>query len=385
MPSYIDSAFTVRKPAWWDKRREHVHDRPPRDWTEARQWAGLEWEPIERPLLVPAQGGRYEITDRQPQVDPPHPDLAANVAHLGGDGYARLGGADVVPGSKAICRSDTGTLLGVVGNDYPVIGHDHMGRIVEAMLERDDVVYETAGAIRGGKQVWALAHVDHPYEVTGYDTPIVPYLALLTDHTGGGALKAIRTTVTIVCYNTWRAAERDADTSGQAFRFPHRGTTETIDDRIDEARAAVLGARRDTERWVVRAEKLALLPMDEGREERFLERLCLPDDPTAHTDRVIANCELAMSEIRDLITGPTVQGAGIRGTALGCVAAAGEYYDHIRPYRTTETLFRRTMIAPQPRKQAAERIAVEEAGWDPTMFEAKVGVALESASLTAVT
>jgi hypothetical protein len=107
------------------------------------------------------------------------------------------GGLQAVGTHKAVCRSDTDAVLGVI-DPRPADRRPRAdGRLVEALLERDDVVYETAGA-----------------------------------HDGPAALEVIPTTVTIVCWNTWRLAERRAARAGTRFRFDAGGSAADVAAQI---------------------------------------------------------------------------------------------------------------------------------------------------------
>lgn len=56
---------------------------------------------------------------------------------------------------------------------------------------------------------------------------------------------------------------------------------------------------------------------------------------------------------------PTMDGARVRGTAYGLVQAAGEYLDHLRPYRTPDTYLARTMLRPESIKGGVVKLVRE--------------------------
>lgn len=56
-------------------------------------------------------------------------------------------------------RSDTHEHLGTVSADYRVLGNAEMFRFMDNLLANGIVKYESAGALFGGKIVWALARV----------------------------------------------------------------------------------------------------------------------------------------------------------------------------------------------------------------------------------
>jgi phage/plasmid-like protein (TIGR03299 family) len=212
VPANVESMFSVRTMPW--HRRGQVPQEYPGSWAEARTLAGLDWDPITETV--------YELRGvndtGQPMYEP-------------------------IDGWKRIARSDTGTTLWISRDSYTVIDHKEMGEIVEAVLAQPNVKRETGGALDAGRAVWCLAMLDEPLQLAGDDgTLIVPYMALTNRHGQPGACILRATAVRIVCANTFRAAEMEGERTGATFAFAHRANWR---DRIDEARQAVTGVRRE--------------------------------------------------------------------------------------------------------------------------------------------
>ena len=65
-----------------------------------------------------------------------------------------------IPNEARVIRSDSGLHLGSVTDQFTPVTHAVMGEVMEAMVESTvGVKFETAGSIRGGRQVWALAYL----------------------------------------------------------------------------------------------------------------------------------------------------------------------------------------------------------------------------------
>ncbi len=215
MPANIESMFSVREMPW--HRQGQVLTDYPGTWTAARTLAGLDWEPVTEPVYA-----------------------AVGINEDGTPHYAPI------EGWKRISRSDTGTTLSLNRDTYRLIDHTEMGEIIEAVLAQPNVKWETAGVLDEGRAVWCLAKLDEPIELPGDDSLTLPYLAITNRHDGSGACALRATAVRIVCANTFRAAELEGSGHGATFAFVHKGRWR---DRIDEARQAVTGARREIRRY----------------------------------------------------------------------------------------------------------------------------------------
>lgn len=325
MAHYFDSGFSVREPAWHGLAT--VLDDYPGDWSEARRLAGLDWEPVAEPI--------YSLSG----IDDEGREVYTSL-----DGWQRT------------ARSDTGTTLGVTTQWYQLISHAEMGEVVEAVLEQPGVKYETAGATHGGSRVWALAYLDEPITLPGDNTATLPYLALTNRHDGTGALRLQSTSVRVVCWNTFSAAEAESDRAGTAFAFSH---TKNWREHIEEARAAVKGARDEFARYREVAEHLLGIRVTPKQREMFVREFIPMPEADVVSDRVSKNIEQARQAVRTILDGPTTE--HISHTAFGLVSAAGEYLDHYRKCQSRETYFSRQLLNPEKFKGRAVKLAREVA------------------------
>lgn len=318
MPAQVESMFSVREMPW--HREGTVLPDYPGSWDEARVLAGLEWDPVSFPV--------YDH---------------AGSSEAGGPGAVDI--YEAVPGFNIIKRSDTGAVLSVRPASYAVIDHRDMGEIIEAVLEQENVRWETAGCLDGGKAVWCLCMLDEPVQLPGDPSVTYPYMAITNRHDGTAACALRSTMVRIVCANTFRASEMEGERTGATFSFTHRAGWR---DRIDEAREAVTGARAEMRAWAdLAADLLAIKVTGEQRRQFVIDFIPMPPE-TMITDRVARNVEHAREAVRGILGGPTTE--GIRGTAYELVQAGVEYADHLRGYRSQGTYLSRTMLRPEPLK-----------------------------------
>lgn len=326
MAHRFDSGFVVRRPAWHGLAT--VLDEPPANWEEARKAAGLDWDPVEGALYVPA----IHDMDDSPLVE--------------------------LDGWKAIRRNDNGTLLSVQRDSYTIFPNRELGPLVESLLDEPDVVYETAGSLKEGRKVWVLVRLADPVEIPGDSNgTTLNYLAVQNAHDGSSALRAQKLATRIVCDNTSMAADREASRHGYAYTFRH---TKNMDVRIEQARAAINGLRQDRVDYLAWAEELIGIPVDEMQRRQFVNTFApMPPAKETVSDRVVANIEQARRQIHEILDGPTCE--GIADTAYGLVQASIEYAEHVRTAHTRETHFTRTYLRENKLARKAEKIAREVA------------------------
>ena len=317
MPANIESMFSVREMPWHQEGT--ILPDYPGNWDQARKLAGLDWDPITTQV--------YALAD------------------LDADGTPRY---EPIDGWKCIARSDNGAVLSLNRDTYTVIDHSEMGEIVEAVLAQPNVKWETAGVLDGGRAVWCLALLDEPITLPGDASPTLPYLAITNRHDGTAACALRATAVRIVCANTFRAAELEGERTGTTFSFIHKSSWR---NRIDEARAAVTGARREMRRYSELAAELLAIPVTRKQRELFVTEFIPMPPQGLVTDRVARNVEEARKAVRLLFDSTTNE--QIAGTAYGLIQAAGEYLDHVRTARSWETRLNRTLIRPEPLKHKA--------------------------------
>lgn len=129
-------------------------------------------------------------------------------------------------------RSDNFAPLGVVGEGYTPVQNSKLAEIATSLAEGGDVVrVESAGSIQGGKRVWFLLR-GQSFSVRGQDE-IRPYIMLANGHDGTLSLRAIPTSVRVVCSNTLHLALNRGNRAG--FTFRHTSGIEVKAEQIKSA------------------------------------------------------------------------------------------------------------------------------------------------------
>jgi phage/plasmid-like protein (TIGR03299 family) len=341
-----------------------VLDDYPKNWDDAREKAGLLWEPtysdIYVPRVVPAIcRSCAEPLDGTHDADCPlseTPGLSVFDHDCAPEGAELIRQTDAgllihVPasGHQAIIRDDTYAVLATPTDSFKLIYHHQMGELLEAYTEAwrkagAEVKFETAGSVRGGAMVWALVWLDEPYSIPGDDSPTYPFACLLNAHDGSAACRLGPVQIRIVCWNTWKMAEAELERGQHGVVLRHAGN---VEERLEDAKASLAGMRDEAKAWQVLAADLASINVDDAVVQTFLhEFIPIPENTT---ERVRNSRQERQDMFKALLAeSPTL--APLPDTAYKLVQAAGEYLDHVRPFRSHDTYLARTLLRPEPIK-----------------------------------
>lgn len=355
----IDQMYSVRimpwhKPLTGDATT--VTEDYPQTFAEARTLAGLDWDPIAVPAVerlmtdtqLREEFSRLVRDSAMKTVDETTQQLM--------DLYRKSLRTDKE--FRRVAHSGTMNTLSYQRDSYNIIPNSAFGEIIDSILDVEPgaVKLETGGSLGGGRRVWMLARIDEPVVLPGDSSYTFPFLGLTSSHDGQASCSARLTTVRIVCGNTFSAAEAEGDRTGAVYSFSHRGDWRA---RMGEAREALMYARSQTQEYVEAMTELLGVKVTPQQEDLFLLEF-IPEPPDGLiSDRVARNIEEARAAVRGFLAGPTIEGAGIRGTAYGLVQAAGEYLDHVRVSRTWESRMNRSLLRQEPLKAKAAQLARE--------------------------
>jgi len=232
------------------------------------------------------------------------------------------------PAYLANVRSDTKAVLGVVGENYHVFQNKDAFDFFDAIVADKLAMFETAGAIKGGRKVWMLARIPKEYRA-GSDDLIKPYVLLVNTHDGSMALRMIPTSVRVVCQNTLNLALNNVGSS-EGIAIRHRPS---LGERVKEARErlGIIVARFDAfdeEMHAMLAKELT------GKQVKSYFAGLLPEPPT---ERGKKNRDNALAAIHtNFEFGETNNLPGMRGTAWSAYNAVSQWADHQRQFRGTD-------------------------------------------------
>ena len=117
------------------------------------------------------------------------------------ESYVDFDGKRMPTGQKSLIRETDGKILTNVGADWnPVQNEDAFNFFQEYVME-GDMEMDTAGSLKEGRMVWALAKVKNSFEILGGDR-VDSYLLFSNPHQYGKSIDVRFTPIRVVCNNT---------------------------------------------------------------------------------------------------------------------------------------------------------------------------------------
>lgn len=212
--------------------------------------------------------------------------------------------------------------LGVVGAQYNPIQNSEAFEFLNHIVDEGGAVFETAGSLNGGRQVFMSMRLPQSIYIAGEDI-VDMYLIAATSHDGSKAFTAAVTPVRPVCQNTVRLA------LGAAKSTWYMRHTQSATGRIQAAREALGLTFRYQHAYTTAVNELAAASFSDADFNRFLESLV--SDSGDLTDRQKANNADIRGEMRALWHAPTQTNiANTRWAALNTVV---EWADWAKPVK----------------------------------------------------
>lgn len=260
-----------------------------------------------------------------------------------------------VPDNFATVRSDNGEVLGVVGSKYRIVQNRDSFAFLDGLQQDGIVKYESAGALRGGRIVWALARLPSVDQIAEGDD-VLRYVLFQASHDGSAALHAIPTSVRVVCANTLRVA------TAQDVGFRHTGD---VKSKLEFARKYLSQFDENFTAFRDVGRKLAQSRWNPAQAKEYIELLFpsveLPGRAQTIRDRKFA-------AVRGTLMNRRQQMPSIKGTWWSLLNAVTETVDHDerRNYGTREAKENRLLSvtdgAGADFKTRALKLAVDMAG-----------------------
>lgn len=149
-----------------------------------------------------------------------------------------LDGDEAIPEHVAIRRATDKKVYDIVSPRWKPVQNREILNFFREWTEAGDATLETAGSLREGRQVWALANLKSGFVLPGGDA-VKGYVLLVGSHESGKATIAKPTAIRVVCANTLAMALRGGKANGEV-RITHLN-----EFNIEEAKAQ-MGLSRET-------------------------------------------------------------------------------------------------------------------------------------------
>lgn len=237
-----------------------------------------------------------------------------------------VGMINAFPEQKVLYRSDTKAPLAVVSKRFQVVQPSEILEFYRDLTEVGGFELETAGVLRRGRKLWALARTGQSAVLRGRDR-VDGYLLLATACDGTLATTAQFTSVRVVCNNTLAIALGD---NNGAIKVPHRSQFNP-----DAVKRQLGIAVSSWDGFVTRMKALADRPVDPDVVERVLSRVLsysIQDD----SKPVVNERALAAAQALYSGGGKGATLASSRGTAWGLLNSVTEFVDHHRRARSDD-------------------------------------------------
>jgi phage/plasmid-like protein (TIGR03299 family) len=115
--------------------------------------------------------------------------------------FAEIGERKVAVGWSALTRSSDERILGVVSNDWNPVQNHEAFEFFDEYCRAGDMEMHTAGSLRDGQIVWALAKIKDSFELFKGDQ-VDSYLLFTNPHKFGQCIDVRFTPIRVVCNNT---------------------------------------------------------------------------------------------------------------------------------------------------------------------------------------
>ena len=229
-----------------------------------------------------------------------------------------------IPDKRAVVREDTGEVFNVLGNQYTPVQNRDAFKFFDAVVGQGEAIYDTAGMMRGGRNVWILAKLPGGLEVT-HDDILEKYILLSNSHDGSRQFQMLITPIRFICGNTLTVAIRSGTNH---FNARH---TSGLFNRVNVARDIVGLSEAYFALFMRGVERLTARPMTTSDAANFFGEL-YQVDPAKLPNEVHPRKNHALYEsLRLFEYGVGNDLPGVRGTAWAAYNAVTEYVDHVRP------------------------------------------------------
>lgn len=252
---------------------------------------------------------------------------SADVRYVSGSAGATLGSIHAFPEQKVLYRSDTKAPLSVVSARYIAVQPRDVLEFYRDLTEVGGYRLETAGILKDGKKLWALARTGQSVSLKGNDT-VNGYLLLATAADGTMATTVQFTSVRVVCNNTLAIALGD---STGAVKVPHRSQFDA------QAVKRQLGiATSSWDGFMARMKALSEYKVSDAAAETFFRRVLTYQVGSGQP--APATNDSAIKAVQSLYAGKGMGAtlASASGTAWGLVNSITEFVDHQRRARSED-------------------------------------------------
>lgn len=263
----------------------------------------------------------------------------------------------VVPNRFATVRSDTKEVLGLVSDHYRVCQNDELACLIDRLSEDGTCPrFETAGSLRGGRDVFFLAQLETFYAGPRKTDEVQRFVLFVNSHDGQGLLQVLPTTVRVVCNNTLQAALSDGREVTGTVRH-----VENLEQQLENAAKHLLRVVKSHEDYADAVRALAKRKLSRDELKAFFTDAFLAIEGTRATreekERVEARAAKQLEQwIENLERGDNVV-KSTEGTAWAALNAVTYWADHQR-VSTSDRTWSKVLGPAAQAKVRAQKVAL---------------------------
>lgn len=238
----------------------------------------------------------------------------------------------VYPDRFAHVRSDTQQPIGMGSDKFQLMQPGDTLEFFRSLVDGSHFTIETAGSLKGGAKIWALARCDMDLRLGDRDL-LKPYLLLASANDGTMSTVADFTTVRVVCRNTLSMAV--GDNGGKAaIKVPH---STRFDADTVKAELGLIDDRLST--FAENADTLTQLQISDAEAVEFFCKLYAKTDDNGEVKNEKTLKAVTAKLMHLYRRGPGAELDSARGTAWGAVNAVTNYVDFSTRARSDENRF----------------------------------------------
>ena len=229
-------------------------------------------------------------------------------------------------------RSDTAEVIGYSTDRFVVVQNQDVRDLVEGALEGTDYAVASIGALKGGRITFVSVDFAEAPNIEAGGQTILPYLAIVNAHDGGGSLKAYGTGIRPECMNTidigWLAGV-------QLGRLAH---TTNIMSKVPNMQDEIRRYLGLAEKAQVTIERLIGMTVSASAYREAVERLTVIPDPVMIDGKVKNQAAITRAENRQ----ERVLDMAFNDSRVGFECTAWGLFQTLSTYEQKERSVRRT-------------------------------------------
>jgi phage/plasmid-like protein (TIGR03299 family) len=229
-------------------------------------------------------------------------------------------------GQNVLYRSDTKVPLSVVSDRYKAVQPKEVLEFFRDLVAENGFKIHTAGTLRGGKRMWALAQTGKYAEVVK-DDGVGGFLLLSTSCDRSLATTARFTSVRVVCNNTLTIAtnrNQNMVSFSHIKKFNHEEVKRKLGCAVTTF-GSFIDMAKVLQRQQLNAEQASI----------FVKNLIAPMSQIKRDEYDLQN-NRAYQKIMSLFDGGAKGSALVGHTKWGMLNAVTEYYDHHKPTHSAD-------------------------------------------------